>query len=305
MTDVASPVAVEDPTAADVEPVEAPTRAASLAPGAASAPTLVTLRTGVGSGPKRRLRVPRWLERLAGVFALVAIWEVASQVGWLDPHQLAAPDTVLTVGRDLFADGTLTSALWASVHRVLLGLGIGVSIGVALALISGLSRVGDDVIDSNVQVLRFVPFVALQPLLILWLGVGETTKVTLLVFGVALTTYLNTHNGIKAIHPGHHELAAVVGLGRWQRIRRIVLPGALPSFFVGLRLATSIAWLLLVFAEQINASSGLGYLISRAQVLQQSDVIVVCIVMYAVLGLISDGLVRALERWALRWQPGR
>jgi sulfonate transport system permease protein len=150
-----------------------------------------------------------------------------------------------------------------------------------------------------------VPVIGLQSLFILWLGIGETVKVTLIVIGVAFPVYVNTYSAIRQINPGYMELSRVVGLGRWQRIRRVVLPGAMPGFLVGVRLATAIAWLILVFAEQINATEGLGALIIKAQTFFQSDVIVVCLLVYAVLGLITDTLVRLLEKGALRWQPGR
>jgi sulfonate transport system permease protein len=153
--------------------------------------------------------------------------------------------------------------------------------------------------------LRFVPIIGLEPLLILWLGIGETAKISLIVLGVAFPVYVNTYSAIRSLDPGHAELARVLGLGRAERIRRVVVPGALPGFLVGLRIATAVAWLLLVFAEQLNAHSGLGYLMIRAQTFFQSDVIVVCLVLYAVLGLLSDGVVRFLERRLLRWQPGR
>lgn len=250
-------------------------------------------------------RIPTWLERLAGVIALIAIWELASRVGWLSPRTLAGPSTVLTAGRDLVADGTLPEALWTSLQRVGWGLAIGVPLGVGLALLAGLTRAGDALIDANVHMLRFVPIIALQPLLIVWLGIGESVKVFLIMLGVAFPIYVNTSNAIRSIHPGFHELADVAGLGRAQRIRRIVLPGALPGFLVGFRLATAVAWLILVFAEQINASSGLGYMMLQAQTFFQTDVLVVGLVVYATLGLICDALIRALERGLLRWQPGR
>jgi sulfonate transport system permease protein len=153
--------------------------------------------------------------------------------------------------------------------------------------------------------LRFVPIIALQPLLILWLGIGEPAKISLIVLGVAFPVYVNTYTAIRSIDPGYGQLADVVELGRWQRIRLIVLPGALPGFLVGLRMASAIAWLVLVFAEQLNASSGIGYLMIRAQTFFQSDVVVVGIVIYALLGLASDFTIRALDRRVLRWQPGR
>jgi len=290
-----------DDVAAEETSVMAPVVVADHPEGAGE---LVSLLTGGGQST-RRLRIPRGIERLVGVVLLFAVWELAARVGWLSPKTLAGPSTVLTAGWDLARDGTLGSAMWASLQRVLWGLGIGIPAGTVLALLASLTRVGDDLLDSNVQMLRFVPIIALQPLLILWLGLGESAKVSLIVLGVAFPIYVNTSAAVRSIAPGYHELAQVVGLGRGATLRRIVLPGALPGFLVGLRLATAVAWLLLVFAEQLNASSGLGYLMIRAQTFFQSDVIVVCLVIYAVLGLLSDALVRFTEGRLLRWQPGR
>jgi sulfonate transport system permease protein len=254
---------------------------------------------------RSRLRLPRGVERLAGVVLLFAAWEIGARAGWIAPDVLAGPSTVLTAGYDLVRDGTLPDSLWTSAQRVLWGLAIGIPIGTGLALLAGLSRIGDDLIDANVHMLRFVPILALQSLLIVWLGVGETVKVTMIVIGVAFPIYVNTSAAIKGIDPAYRELAGVVGLSRLHMIRRVVLPGALPGFLVGLRLATAIAWLVLVVAEQINASSGIGFMMLRAQTFMQTDVIVVGIVTYAVLGLLTDAAVRRLERRALRWQPGR
>lgn len=247
--------------------------------------------------------IPRGLERLAGVVLFFIVWELASRLGWISPQVLAGPSTVLTAGVDMVQDGTLGTAMWASLQRVLWGLAIGIPLGAALALLAGLTRPGDDLIDGNVQMLRFVPIIGLQSLLILWLGLGETTKVSLIVLGVTFPVYVNTYSAIRAQDPRYDELAAVVGLTQRARLRQVVMPGALPGFLVGVRMATAVAWLLLVFAEQLNAQSGLGYLMIRAQTFFQSDVIVVCLVTYAVLGLLSDGLVRFLERRFLRWQP--
>jgi len=261
----------------------------------------VELRS-VAPSTDRRRRLPRSLERLGGVVALFAAWELAARVGWIAPDVLAGPSTVLTAGTDLLRSGVLLESLWASVQRVGWGLGLGVPIGTALALIASLSRLGDDLVDANVQMLRFVPIIALQPLFVVWLGVGETVKIAMIVLGVAFPIYVNTSSAIRALDVRYVELATSVGLTRRALIRKVVLPGALPGFLVGLRLATSIAWLLLVFAEQINATSGIGFLMARAQVFFQTDVIVVGLVTYAVLGLLSDGAVRLLERRLLRWR---
>lgn len=266
---------------------------------------LVQLSASGATRLSRVDRLPRGLERLVGVVVLFAIWELASRVGWLDPKTLAGPSTVLTAGWDLLRDGTLPDAMWASLKRVLFGLASGITIGTVLAVISGVTRPGEDLIDANIQMLRFVPIIALQPLLILWLGIGETVKISMITLGVMFPVYVNTVTAIRSIPPGYRELSMIVGLSRRQYLSKIVLPGALPGFTVGLRLATSIAWLLLVFAEQVNASTGLGFLMNRAQTFFQTDVIVVCLVIYAAMGLISDALVRALEKKVLRWQPGR
>lgn len=257
-----------------------------------------------GEAGKAR-RIPAGIERLAGVVLLFVLWETSSRLGWLDPKLLAGPSTVLTAGWDLARDGTLAEALWASSKRVLWGLTLGIPIGTALALVASLNRLGDDLVDANIQMLRFVPIIALQPLFILWLGVGELNKVSLIVLGVVFPVYVNTSAAIRSIPPGYLELAKVLGLSRATTLRKIVLPGALPGFTVGVRMATSIAWLLLVFAEQVNASSGLGFMMVRAQTFFQSDIIVVGLVVYAVLGLVSDAAVRFLERKVLAWQPGR
>lgn len=296
-------------TISDVTDTRSPSTAGPVA-GPAPTPAipsgLVRLPTRRPGQPARsRWRVPRGVERLAGVVLLFAGWQLASSAGWLSPRVLAGPSGVVTTGWDLTRDGTLGTALWASLRRVLWGLGLGVPLGVILALASGLTRVGDDLVDGNVQMLRFVPIIGLQPLLILWLGLGETAKISLIVMGVAFPIYVNTSVAIKSLNPGYRELADVAGLGRGALIRHVIIPGALPAFLVGLRLAAAVAWLLLVFAEQMNAHSGIGYLMIRAQTFFQSDVIVLCLVVYALLGLISDGLIRLLDRRVLRWQPGR
>lgn len=267
---------------------------------------LVRLPTANSASPAgRRFKLGAGPGRLIGVALLVAVWEVASLLGWVQPQDLAAPTTILSTGAHLIANGTLPSALWASLQRVFWGLAIGVPIGAALAVAAGLSRTGERLIDGNIQVLRFVPIIGLESLFVLWLGVGETAKISMITLGVIFPIYINTYAAIRSIDPSYGELADVVGLGRMARIRRIVLPAALPGFLVGLRLAMAVAWLLLVFAEQINASSGLGYLIVQAQTYFQSNVIVLCLACYATLGLLTDVFVRSLEAVLLRWQPGR
>ena len=277
-----------------------------LAPPSVADTSLVQIRTrAAGESIGRRPRVPRAVERLLGVVVLLGAWAIATSAGWISPNVIAGPDTVLTAGWDLLRDGTLGSALWVSVQRVWWGLLIGIPVGTTLAVFAGLSRVGEDLIDANVQMLRFVPIIGIESVLILSLGIGESLKITMIVLAVSFPVYINTYNAIRSIDPRWGELSDVVGLTRRQRLRRIVLPAALPGFLVGVRLAIAVAWLVLVFAEQVNASTGIGHLMIEAQGRFASDVVVVCLVVYAVLGLATDALVRFLDARLLRWQPGR
>jgi sulfonate transport system permease protein len=266
---------------------------------------LVELPTRPEGTPTSRRGVPRGVERLLGVATLIAVWQLASSSGALSSQTLAGPWQVLRIGWHLAAQGTLGSAMWVSLHRVLIGLALGVPAATVLAGIAGLSRVGDDFVDAPMQMLRFLPILGLEPLVVLWFGIGDAAKVSLIVFAVAFPIYINTYSAIRAIDPGHLELAKVLGLGRAAVLRRVVLPGALAGWLIGLRLSVAVAWLVLVFAEQINATNGIGYLMIRAQEFFQTDVIVVGLAVYALLGLASDVLVRFVERRALQWQPGR
>jgi sulfonate transport system permease protein len=187
-----------------------------------------------------------------------------------------------------------------SLARVGAGLAIGVSVGAALALVSGLSRVGEDVVDAPMQMLRTLPFLGLVPMFILWFGIGETPKVALVALGSAFPIYLNLFAGIRGVDRKLVEAASVFGLDRAGVIRHVILPGALPQALVGLRYALGVSLLSLVVAEQINADAGIGYLINDARDFLRTDVIVVGLLVYALLGLAADAIVRAFERHALR-----
>lgn len=253
------------------------------------------------------------LERLVGVVVLLVGWQLLYSTGVTDGSTLAGPIQVARSAWDLIthgwhtADGDLTlqGAIGTSLKRVVWGLLIGFPIGVGLAVIAGLSRLGDDLIDTPIQMLRFVPVIGLQPLIIQWFGIGEAAKISMIVIGVAFPAYVNTYHAVRGIDPKFHELARVVGLSRLAAIRRTVLPGALPGVLVGLRMSFVVSWLILVFAEQLNARGGIGYLIVQAQTFFRTDIILVGLATYAVLGLVSDLLVRGLERKALAWQPSR
>ena len=253
---------------------------------------------------RRRLRPGRPIKLgfLVGPLLLLALWAVASATGRLDPRFLSAPWTVVATAGELIENGRLQDNLLTSLGRVASGLAIGVPLGTVLALISGLSRWGEAIIDGPVQIKRAIPSLALMPLLILWLGIGETMKITVIAIGVLVPIYIHTHNGLRGIDSRYVELAETVDLTRGAFIRKVVLPGALPGFLLGLRFAVTTAWLFLVVAELINSTSGIGYMMDLARTYGQTDVILVGIVLYGLLGLFSDAAVRLVERRALSWR---
>lgn len=258
------------------------------------------------SGPARRLTpapLPKGM-RLLGPVLLLLAWEAASRLGLISPYTLAAPSTALATGYAMIADGTLLPHLAASAARAYSGLSLGVAAGVVLALLSGLTRSGEALIDGLVQVKRAVPTLALIPLAIIWLGIGEAMKVFLIFTAVLVPVYINTHAALRGIDIRHIELARTLRLTRWEFIRKVALPGALPGFFVSLRLAVALCWTALVVLELVNTQTGIGYLMNRARDWGQTDIIVVGILIYAALGLASDGVARAVERRVLRYRRG-
>lgn len=251
----------------------------------------------------RRTRVPRWVRRTSGPLLLLALWQLLCSTGVLTPDVLASPGTIARVGRDLVTDGSLPGAMGVSLQRVAVGLVLGTLIGTGLALVSGLFRIGEDLVDASVQMLRTVPFVGLIPLFIIWFGIGETPKIAIITLGVSFPLYLNVYAGIRGVDSQLIEAGESLGLSRWGLVRHVILPGALPGAMTGLRYSLGIAWLALVFAEQINADAGIGFLMVQARDFLRTDVIVVCLIVYAFLGLLADFVVRTLERLLLQWRP--
>ncbi|MGW7727248.1 ABC transporter permease [Streptomyces canus] len=250
-----------------------------------------------------RTRVPRWLRRTTGPLLLLALWQLLSSTGVLTDDVLASPGRIAQVAGDLISDGSLTSAMTTSLQRVAGGLLLGALIGTGLALVSGLFRIGEDIVDAPVQMLRTVPFVGLIPLFIIWFGIGEAPKIAIITLGVTFPLYLNVYAGIRGVDAQLIEAGESLGLSRWGLVRHVILPGALPGAMTGLRYSLGISWLALVFAEQVNADSGIGFLMVQARDFLRTDVIVVCLIVYAFLGLLADFVVRSLERLLLQWRP--
>ncbi|MER7809664.1 ABC transporter permease [Streptomyces sp900116325] len=258
----------------------------------------------VARSHRRRLGPGRSLPfgRLIGPVLVVAVWWGASAVGYLDPRILSGPGTVVSTATDLIQSGRLQDNVLISLQRAGLGLFFGVAAGVILAVAAGLSRTGEYLLDGPLQIKRAIPSLAMLPLLILWLGIGEQMKVTVIALGVAVNMYINTYSSLTGIDSRYVELAEGLDLSRRQFIRKVVVPGSLPGFFVGLRLGVTASWLGLIVVEQINATSGIGYMMFQAQQYAQSDVIIVGLVAYGIFGFASDAAVRAIERRALSWR---
>lgn len=261
----------------------------------------LSTRTAIG---RRRIVVPRWLRKLSGPIILLLAWAISSTAGWLDPQLFPPPTQVARAAWNLIETGQLQVNVGRSMLRVIEGTALGVTIGVVIALMAGLTRLGEDLLDSTMQVFKAVPNFALTPLLIIWMGIGEAPKIVLITMGVAIHIYVNTYSGIRGVDAQLVEVARTLRASRKELITQVILPGAMPNFLVGLRLGLSSAWLSLIFAESINATQGIGFLMSRAQTLLQFDVSVLILIIYAVAGLLSYALVRFLERRLLGWRNG-
>ncbi|QNK83612.1 ABC transporter permease [Nakamurella sp. PAMC28650] len=256
-----------------------------------------------GNSTRRRRRIPRIVSKAISPVALVGLWQVASSQGWLSDNTLASPARVLSKAKELLGTGELQSAISASATRVGFGLLFGLSAALVLAVVSGLFRWGEDLVDAPIQMLRTIPVVGLIPLLIIWFGIGEEPKIVLIALGVFFPLYLNLFAGIRGTDPTLVEAGRTVGLNRWAQVRHVILPSALPSALVGLRYSIGVSWLILVFAETINATSGIGFLINQARDFYETDTILLCLVLYALLGLVADVLVRGLGKVVLSWRP--
>ena len=244
-------------------------------------------------------RVAPWVLPLL----LLAVWQVSVSAGWLSTRILPAPSAVIEAGVNLVRSGEIWTHLAISGWRAGLGFVIGGAIGLALGFITGLSTWGERLLDSSVQMIRNVPHLALIPLVILWFGIDETAKIFLVALGTLFPIYLNTYHGIRNVDPALVEMSRSYGLSGFSLFWQVILPGALPSILVGVRFALGFMWLTLIVAETISASSGIGYLAMNAREFLQTDVVVLAIVLYAVLGKLADTAARGLERIWLRWHP--
>ncbi len=264
--------------------------------------TVSTPSSAADQGAAGTWQVPRFVRRLIVPVSLLVIWQVLASYGIINRRFSSSPVDIIAALWKLAVNGQLFDSLWISLVRAFLGLALGGSLGLLAGLVAGLSRLGEDALDSTIQAIRTLPFLGLVPLFILWFGLGETPRILLVALGTFFPIYLNVFKGIRGVEERLIELGRSYGLNRWELIRDIILPAALPNALVGLRYSLGIAWLVLVIAEQINATSGLGWLIIKASELAQTSVIMMVLAVYALIGILADAIVRLIETRALRWQ---
>ncbi|MGW4482083.1 ABC transporter permease [Rhodococcus triatomae] len=261
----------------------------------------------VTTEPPARRRAPRLrptalLPWVVPVLVLVG-WQWASSTGVISAAILPPPSKVADTAGALWSAGELQTHLLVSLRRIVLGFTIGAAIGLALGFAVGLSRIAEGLVDRTLQMVRALPHLALVPLLIAAFGIGEMPKILLVTLGVVFPVYLNTVAGIRTVDPKLVQLGQSYGLGRGERIRQIIVPGAMPMILTGLRYALGVAWLTLVIAETIATSEGIGFLAQNGRDLLRNDRIVLAILLYAVAGLLADQLIRFVEARVLRWNP--
>jgi len=255
---------------------------------------LLSFLTGVGQ------RLLPWVVPVL----LVSLWQMSSSLGWLSVRVLPAPLSVLEAAWGLAETGELWTHVRVSAGRALLGLAVGGSLGLVLGLLTGSVRWLETLLDSTIQMVRNIPALALIPLVILWFGIEESAKLFLISVAVFFPIYINTFHGIRNVDPGLIEMGRTYGLTRWGLYRQIILPGATSSILVGLRFSLGLMWVILIVAETISAQAGIGYLTMNAREFLQTDVVLVGILLYAILGKLADLFAKGLEKYWLRWHPG-
>ncbi len=266
--------------------------------------------TGVRMREPRRA-VSRWKRRLGDRWqglvlplGLLLVWEGVVAVGWVSAYLLPPPSEIGRTLVDLIRSGDLFEHAAVSTLRVVVGFVIGASLALAAGALVGLSRRAEQFLDPTFQALRAIPSLAWVPLLLLWLGIDEPPKITLIAIGAFFPVYLNFVAGIQNVDRKLVEVGGIFGLKGFALVRRIFLPATLPNLFTGLRGGLSLAWMFLVAAELIAATRGLGYLLTDGRELGRADLVIVAIIVLALLGKLSDGVLQWLERRSLVWRDG-
>jgi sulfonate transport system permease protein len=265
----------------------------------------------VAADARRVNPLAKWRKRLSwplGIYttpvAILIIWQILADAGWLSPTAAPAPSVIARTAWQLWQQGVLGPDLVVSLlHRALVGFALGLSVGVVTGVLGGLLRSGENLFNGVVQILNTIPILAILPVMIVWFGIGETPKILIIAFGAYVPMYLNLFAAIRGVDQRLVEMARTTGAGRWRLLTRVMFPGSLAGFLVGLRFSLAFSILGLVAAETVNTTVGIGFLITNGQTYMQPDQVWVGLVIYAILGLLADQFVRLLQRVLLRWRP--
>ena len=251
---------------------------------------------------RQKLTMPRSLQGWLLPLALGLLWEALSRFGVVAPNLLPAPTTVLQTILDMARSGELFRHVGITLYRVILGFGIGTLVATVLGALTGYSRVAHAYLDPLLQALRNIPSIAWVPLFILWLGIYESSKVTLIAVGVFFPVYLNLMSGVQGVDRKLVEVGQIYRLSQVQLVRRVFFPATLPAYLVGLRNGLGLGWMFVVAAELMGASQGLGYLLIDGQTTGRPAVIIGSIVLFALLGKLTDSGLAAISKRLLYWQ---
>jgi sulfonate transport system permease protein len=278
---------------------------------AADAPTASRAReVFLAAGARRESALARWRKRLSwplGIYttpvAILVIWEVLAEAGVLGPTYAPAPTAIARTAANLWQQGVLGPDLAISMRRAAIGFALGLGVGILTGVTGALLTSGEHLFNGIVQILNTIPILAILPVMIVWFGINELPKVLIIAFGAFVPMYLNLFAAIRGIDQRLVEMARTTGARRWRLVTRVIFPGAMPGFLVGLRFSLAYSILGLVAAETVNANSGIGFLITNGQTYLQTNQVFVGLVIYSILGLLADQFVRFLQRVLLRWRP--
>jgi sulfonate transport system permease protein len=243
-----------------------------------------------------------FLQYITLLVMVVAVWQILSNLGFIKPLILPPPSQVARTFWDLLKSGAMARHIGISVVRVLEGFAIASMLGLGLGIAIGQSRTLDRLTDLIIQVIKPIPPIAWIPLAILWFGIGEQSKVYIIFLGAFFPIIINTIDGIRQTDHKFVEVARILAVPRAKFVRQVVLPGALPAIMTGQRVGLMVAWMCVVAAELIAASSGIGYLIMDARQLSQSDVVLVGMITIGVIGKLMDSLIKQLEKRLVTWK---
>lgn len=229
-------------------------------------------------------------------------WEILSRIGFFPPNLLPAPSAVLVTIWDLALSGALFRHVSVTLYRVVLGFILGSAAATILGALTGYSRLFHDLFDPLLQSLRNIPSLAWVPLFILWMGIYETSKIALIAVGVFFPVYLNLMSGVQGVDRKLVEVGKVYRLNSLQLIRRVFLPATLPAYIVGLRSGLGLGWMFVVAAEIMGSSQGLGFLLVDGQTTGRPTIILASILLFAVLGKLTDAILASVGKRLLYWQ---